>query len=124
MNVLKNRTTRKRDKARRAVAKQSKAAKKSVRRWRVKKAVQNLASTRLAVAAAGAFAAVAGAVALKKRKGSSAPPAYTPPVASPTPPTPPSTAPPVPPAPPAAPPETTPELDITPPEATPPPTSP
>lgn len=136
MTLLK-RNTSKRAQARKAAAKRAKAAKKSAKRWHLKKTLQKAVPRRVAVAAGGAVAAVAGALTFRKRKGSKAAPAYTPPVAStpptppspappgrspvapPKPPTPPSTAPPVPPAPPAAPPET----DFTSPEDTPPPSS-
>jgi hypothetical protein len=106
MTLIK-RNTSKRAKAQKVVTKKGKAAKKSAKRWGIKRAVQKFVPKRVAVLAGGAVAAVAGALAVKKRKGSSDTPAYTPPTPPPAPPEPPP-APPVPPAPPTAPPETSP----------------
>jgi hypothetical protein len=109
MTLIK-RNTSKHAKAKKVVAKKGKAAKRSARRWGISKAIHKVVPKRVAVLAGGAVAAVAGALAVKKRKASSETPAYTPPTPAPAPPAPPkpSAAPPVPPAPPTAPPETSP----------------
>jgi hypothetical protein len=67
MSIL-SRSTSKRDKARRAVRKKSKQAK----RWGVRKTVQKVVPKRVLVIFGGAGTAVAAATVAKKRSGSSA----------------------------------------------------